>query len=1020
MIKHMLNVFVFCSITMITFAQPNMVLFLADDCTYRDIGCYGSSDSKTPAIDQLAAEGMRFTSCYQSSAMCSPTRHNLFNGMYPVRTGAYPNHTFAKDSVKSLPHYLQAAGYRVGFIGKWHIGPKEVYPFEYLGDKAEGKDYLDLSAIEPFFKEVAEAEQPFCLVVCSHQPHGPYTVGDPSQFDQEKLALRKNMVDTPQTREVYSKYLAEINFMDDQVGTVLKYLDQYSFSDNSLVIFLGEQGSSFPLSKWTCYEDGVKSAFVARWPGVIKPSSVSKTLVEYNDIVPTFVAAAGGKIPAGLDGTSLIPVFKNPEHSGKKYAFSLHTTRGIIQGSDHYGIRSVTDGRYRYIYNLSPDNQFSNGFTSIKNKKHWWGSWREKAKTDEVAAKLVNQYLSRPKEELYDILNDKDNLKNLADSQEYETVKAALKKALLEWMDYCGDEGVKTELLAYQHMKALRSAVEPVFVEELMDSIESEPKMLPGQLDANSKFKGYIQIPRDGYYTFYKDKKNKKTTQLMIDGVIVIPEDKKAHYGMVGLKKGTHALTIIPDSKQGMGGIKWSGPDIRLRAIPDEVLFIAANTVDQKPNIVFILTDDQGYGDLGCYGSETIATPNIDTLCEQGMKFTSFYVHSTCSPTRLSFMTGSYAHRIGGQEVIYWWDRIGISEDEITIAELLQSAGYATAAVGKWHMGPWPCFNAVNHGFDTFYGFMTPGDGKGAIYRDTEIVEKRQSPITHGKYTEKILAAGVEFIRENKDKPFFLYYASPLPHDPWIPGKRFKGTSKHGKYGDVVQEIDYQVGVLMDTLDELGLTENTLVVFTSDNGPRVDMNGHGSAGPLRDGKWSTFEGGIRVPCIMRWPGEIPAGAVNDEIAAIFDMLPTFCELSGAEVPTDRVIDGKSILPYMLGEKVDAPIHGTFVLPGKAIRYKNWKLYVSNVSPGGAKKGWGNRKGTAKGTLFNLKDDSGETTDVSAQHPEVVAKLKKMMNGFMKELNANKREIGKTPDYTDEKRKAAWKAIRAGKRPESDI
>lgn len=449
-------------------------------------------------------------------------------------------------------------------------------------------------------------------------------------------------------------------------------------------------------------------------------------------------------------------------------------------------------------------------------------------------------------------------------------------------------------------------------------------------------------------------------------------------------------------------------------------LCVAQSTLraeERPPNILFILTDDQGIGDLGCYGATGFETPRIDKLRGEGMKFTSFYVHSTCSPTRLAFMTGSHAHRINGNEVIYWWDRVGINSEEITVAELLQDAGYSTAVIGKWHMGSWPSFNPTLHGFDTSLVFMHPGPNQGGLFRDTELVEPKKGPITQGKYTERLLGAGVDFINENQDKPFFLYYASPLPHDPWIPGKRFKGTSELGKYGDVIHEIDYQVGVLLDTLDELGLTENTLVVYASDNGPRLDMEGHGSAGPLRDGKWSVFEGGIRVPCIMRWPGKIPANSQNDEIVGIIDMLPTFCELSGSEVPTGRVIDGKSILPYLYGEEVDTPIHDTFVVPGKTIRYKDWKLYVQNVTAGGAKKGWGDRTGTHKGSLFNLKDDIGETTDVSAQHPEVVAELTKMMNQYMKEFRANKRDIGKTPDYTDEKRKAAWKAVRAGETPE---
>jgi arylsulfatase A-like enzyme len=337
---------------------------------------------------------------------------------------------------------------------------------------------------------------------------------------------------------------------------------------------------------------------------------------------------------------------------------------------------------------------------------------------------------------------------------------------------------------------------------------------------------------------------------------------------------------------------------------------------DRPPNILFILTDDQGYGDLGCYGSTTIDTPNIDRLCAEGMKFESFYVHNRCSPTRAALMTGCHAHRVGVDNVVYRRERIGLHADEITIAELLQKAGYSTGMVGKWHLGEWDAFNPVNHGFASFFGFMESGEGKStAIYRNREIVEHVKGK-TDGAHSPKLLAAGIEFIRASKNRPFFLYYASPLPHTKWIPNERFAGTSKHGTYGDVVQEIDWQVGELMDTLDELEIAENTLVVFASDNGPQLNVEGHGSAGVLRDGKWTNFEGGIRVPCIMRWPGVIPAGSVNNEITGIIDILPTFCALVGVDIPYDRVIDGRNIFPYMLGEELDSPIHQTFIVPAR--------------------------------------------------------------------------------------------------------
>lgn len=402
-----------------------------------------------------------------------------------------------------------------------------------------------------------------------------------------------------------------------------------------------------------------------------------------------------------------------------------------------------------------------------------------------------------------------------------------------------------------------------------------------------------------------------------------------------------------------------------------------------KPNIVFILADDQGYGDLSCFGSTTIRTPNIDSLAEQGMKFESFYVHNRCSPTRAAFMTGCHAQRIDMGKVIYYKDESGLNTKEITVAELLKKAGYATAIIGKWHLGDWPEFNPLNHGFDRFYGRMADQAGQ-KLYDNREMVGDWEDK--EDRYsTMKLVPKALEFIRQNKAGPFFLYYASNIPHSKWIPHARFKGTSKQGPYGDCVQQLDWVVGELLKELDAQGLTDNTLVIYASDNGPQLNAKGYGSAGPLRDGKWTDFEGGIRVPCLMRWPGKIPAATTNDEITGIIDMLPTFCELAGVDVPKDRIIDGKNILPYMFGKTVDKPIHETFIVPGATIRYGDWKLLVKNQKPGGnlRKGGKMDRVPADAGSLFNLREDIGETTDVSDSHPEKAAELKKMMDAFMR-------------------------------------
>lgn len=425
----------------------------------------------------------------------------------------------------------------------------------------------------------------------------------------------------------------------------------------------------------------------------------------------------------------------------------------------------------------------------------------------------------------------------------------------------------------------------------------------------------------------------------------------------------------------------------------------------EKPNILFILTDDQGYGDLSCTGSKTISTPNIDSIAEQGMKFTDFYVHNRCSPTRLAFMTGSLAQRAGYDKVIYRHSHVGINHDEVTVAELLKKAGYTTGIVGKWHLGEWEKFNPVNHGFDYFYGFMDTGKKDLALFENKTIVEKLSSGKTDGIHSPKLLKAGINFIRKNHQKPFFLFYSSPLPHTKWKPLEKFKGSSKHGTYGDVVQEIDWQVGELLKTLDELQISKNTLVIFSSDNGPQLNAKGHGSAAPLRDGKWSNFEGGVRVPCLMRWPEVIKPGTENHEITAIYDLLPTFCEMAGVDTPTDRVIDGKSILPYIKGIPLENPIHDTFIIPGSTIRFKHWKLAYSQLKPGG--NGRKDGPGVKAGALFNLKEDIGETVDVSEQFPEITEALKKKMAEFMNDLNRNTRQIGTVP-VTAESQKARKK------------
>jgi N-sulfoglucosamine sulfohydrolase len=423
--------------------QPNILLIIADDCTYRDLGVYGGQ-AKTPHLDQLATEGMKFTRCFQAAPMCSPTRHCLYTGLYPVKSGAYPNHTMAYDWVKSIAHYLQSAGYTTHLSGKTHIEPKSVFPFAYT----TGPD-PDPAAFGTVLENSAKSGKPFLFIAASHEPHTPWNRGDPSQYPPASLKLPPVLADTPATRKGFSKYLAEITYFDSQAGDFIQRLDQSPHRDNTLVIVLSEQGNSFPFAKWTCYDVGLASGCIVRWPGKVKPASTSDALIEYVDVVPTFLDVASVERPSILDGRSFLPVLTGSTNAHKTYVFGLQTTRGIINGADHYGIRSVRDARFRYIRNLTPDVRFQNA----SSQNPIFKSWEKFAdEGDERAKTLVHDYLYRPAEELYDCETDPWNRNNLAKDPKYASQLATLSAQLDVWMKQQGDAGQATEMKALERM----------------------------------------------------------------------------------------------------------------------------------------------------------------------------------------------------------------------------------------------------------------------------------------------------------------------------------------------------------------------------------------------------------------------------------------------------------------------------------------------------------------------------------------------------------------------------------------
>jgi len=423
------------------------------------------------------------------------------------------------------------------------------------------------------------------------------------------------------------------------------------------------------------------------------------------------------------------------------------------------------------------------------------------------------------------------------------------------------------------------------------------------------------------------------------------------------------------------------------------------------PNIVIIFTDDQGYADVGCFGAVKIKTPNLDRMAAEGIRFTDFYVaQPVCSASRAALLTGCYPNRIGILGALSPASQIGIHDDEMTLGELVKQKGYATAVFGKWHLGHHPQFLPLRHGFDEYFGMPYSNDMW--PYHPTakfpplpmidgqKIVNPNVTADDQKLLTQRLTQRAVEFIERNKDRPFLVYLAHPMPHVPLFVSEQFAGRSAAGLYGDVIEEIDWSVGQVLDTLRRLKLDRQTLVIFATDNGPWLSYGDHaGSARPLREGKATTFEGGVRVPCIMWWPGQIPAGAVCRQPAATIDIFPTVARLTGAKLP-DHPIDGKDIWPLISAQPGAASPHEAYFFYWgrelQAVRSGRWKLHFPHKYNTIVEPGSGGKPGKAQARqielcLFDLENDIGETTDLSQQHPEVVARLKALADRMREEL-----------------------------------
>ncbi len=454
----------------------------------------------------------------------------------------------------------------------------------------------------------------------------------------------------------------------------------------------------------------------------------------------------------------------------------------------------------------------------------------------------------------------------------------------------------------------------------------------------------------------------------------------------------------------------------------------AKTATGEIPNIILIHLDDMGYGDLSLTGATGYTTPHIDKMAREGLFFTHYYSpQAVSSASRAGLLTGCYPNRVGFHGALGPLAKTGISSEEETLAEMLKKRGYATAAYGKWHLGTPSQFLPTNHGFDEFYGIPYSNDmwplHPSATFPDLPLLENEEvvnpavTPDDQTRFTTDFTLRTVDFIKRSQNTPFFIYLAHPMPHVPLYVSEKFKGKSEQGLYGDVMMEIDWSVGTILKALEETGLDRNTLVIFTSDNGPWINYGNHaGSTAGYREGKGTTFEGGQRVPCIMLWKGIIPEGGISNSIASGIDILPTLAEITGAPLPEKR-IDGVSLLPILKGD-VTAKPRETFYYYYRqnslqAVRHGDWKLIFPH--PGRTYEGFQpgkdglpgkvNQNHDHPGGLYDLRRDPGERYDMSDSFPGILEKLEQIANEAREDLGddltgnsgKNRREPGHVPE-----------------------
>lgn len=900
--------------------QPNIILIFTDDQGYEDLGCFGSKTIKTPVLDQMAREGLRLTNFY-AQPVCGVSRAALMTGSYPIRVAEPDNvkqlHTVPHPQEVTMAEVLKSAGYATGIIGKWHLVNK------MKGGKLDPETMPNAQGFDYFFGTPV---------------FNGYTVF------VEDVAMRVPLL---RNKEVIVEGVESWdNITADYTKEAIDYIEQNK--DGPFFLYLAHNMPHIPVgasedfkgkSEYGPYGDTIEEIDWSTGQILEKLKALGiddNTLVVFTSDNGPWVETTRGMKP---DGRPFIP----RDHSG-----SAAPLRGWKM--------STWDGG---------------------SKVPFIARWPEK-----IAAGRVSD----------EILSTMDLLPSFAHLAGAELPA----DRTIDGHDATGFLLGKSETSPRDDYFYYSGCLLTGVRHDQWKLVLPRPGNPPGtgwwgrMIEEVKELELYDLDADPGETKNVADQNPDVVTKLQKR-----IESARAELGdMEVVGSGARFFDEGPRQIQGSGKpkAKASAP-----AKPGH---------EKKPNFVIIFTDDQGYGDLSCFGGKHVSTPRIDQMAAEGARLTSFYVAApVCTPSRAALMTGCYPRRIDmatGSDfvVLLAGDKKGLNPDEITIAEVLKGAGYKTGMFGKWHLGDQPEFLPTRQGFDEYFGIPFSHDihpfhpqekwnfpPLALLDQETVIEMDPDADFLTKRFTEK----AVDFIKENSDEPFFVYLPHPIPHkplhvsppfmegvDPAIiealdkEGERIDYKTRDKLFRQAINEIDWSVGRILDTLKEEGVDENTLVIFFSDNGPAV-----GSAGPLKGRKGSTFEGGMREPTVIRWPGKIPAGQDNDELMTAMDLLPTFAKLAGAEVPPDRVIDGKDVWPVLAGKR-ETPHQNFFYHRGndlQAIRSGDWKLHV---------------KGARPVALHDLATDIGEQKNVIEENRAVATQLLAEIAAFKEDIAANSR------------------------------